>query len=154
MLDIFKSSKSKRFDIRSYIGAKEKTIIVDYYERTVGTPMKMPFYELVLYTHSDTHALLEEYSQGGMDDETVTSYLVPLDEAQSALDTIKKCGMADWHKRPDTVAICGRAYVCKFPDGEGGLTRVTGEKMPESGHRDFGSVKAALISCMKKEYLV
>ena len=153
MFSLFSCGKSRRFDIAAYKDCEPKTLLVDYYERTVGTPMKMPYYELVLYTYSDTHALLEEYTEGGTEDETVTSYLVPLAEAQNILTSVKATGMASWNRKSGT-AICGRAYVCKFPDGEGGYTRVTSDNMPENGSALFGEVKVAMRSCCKDEYAV
>ena len=151
MFSFFSCGKSRQFDIATYKDAEAKTLLVDYYERTVGTPMKQPFYELVLYIYSDTQALLEEYTEGGTEDETVAFYLVPLEEAQNVLTAVKETGMAVWNKRKG-IAICGRVYVCKFPDGEGGFTRVTSEHMPENGSALFGKVKVALRSCCKEEY--
>lgn len=105
--------------------------------------MQQPYYELVLYTYSDTQARLEEYAEGGTDNERITAYLVPLSAAQEMLTAVKNSGMVKWNLR-EGIAISGMAYVCKFPDGKGGYTRVTSDHMPEDGSRVFGEVKVVM----------
>lgn len=151
MFSLFSCTNSKRFDIATYKDTEPKTMLVDYYERTVGTPMKMPYEELVLYTYSDTQALLEAYEEGGTDDETVTSYLIPISGAQEILTAVNASGMAGWNKHKG-IAICGRAYVCRFSDGEGGYTRVSSEHMPENGAKAFGAVYLSMRKWLSEEY--
>ncbi|WP_407384552.1 hypothetical protein [Ruminococcus sp.] len=146
MFSLFKARQ--QFEIKTYQNAEKDTVLLDYYERTVGTPMKQPFYELVLYTYSDTQARLEEYANGGTDDERVTSCLIPLQGAQEMLTAVKDSGMNRWNDRKG-VAICGRAYVCRFPDGKGGYIRVTSDHMPENGSKVFGAVKSAMSRWLK-----
>ena len=149
---MFGNGKDKQFDIKTYIGAEEKTILANYFERTVGTPAEMPFHELVLYTYSDTHALLEEYTEGGTEEETISAYLVPLEDAQRILDAIRDSGMAEWNLRKDLGGICGRLYVCRFPDGKGGQIRVSSEAMPPNGIEEFGKLLSVFSACRKEEY--
>ena len=152
MFPLFGSGKNKPFDIKTYSGAEPKTLLVDYFERTVGTPEKQPYTELVLYTLSDTHALLERYEDGGTPEQTVTCYRIPLEGAQQILNAVKSSGMASWNRLHKPIAICGRAYVCKFPDGKGGYTRAGSDRMPEDGCKKFGEVCAAMYAHMKEEY--
>ena len=153
MFSLFGCGKSKQFDIETYLDKPEKTMLVDYYSRTVGTPMQMPYYEAVLYTHSPAQALLEEYTEGGTDEEKVTAYLIPIEGAQEILTAVKNTGMAGWNNK-NGIAISGRSDICKFPDGGDGYVRVTSGNMPEDGSKKFGEVAAAMRRWMLDEYLV
>ena len=153
MFGLFGCTNNAQFDIKTYQNAEKDTMLLDYYEQTVGTPMKQPYYELVLYTYSDTQATLEEIENGGMDDETITRYLIPIEGAQEMLTAVKKSGMARWNSR-EGIAICGRSNVCKFPDGNGGYTRVTSGNMPEDGSRIFGEIKIAMRKWISKGTVV
>lgn len=150
---MFGNGKDKQFDIKTYIGAGKRIMLADYFEQTVGTPMEMPYYELVLYTHSDSHALLEQYTDGGTEAEMLTMYLVPIEDAQRVMDAIRESGMSDWPLRNDLAGLCGKLYVCKFPDGSGGYMRISSEAMPQDGREAFGRVLSAIGACRKEEYL-
>lgn len=152
LLSLFGCNQNKQFDIATYHDAEKNTMLLDCYERVVGTPEEQPYYELVLYTYSDTQALLEEYNDGGTDHETVTRYLVPIKAAQEMLNAVKDSGMVNWNKR-EGAAICGMAYVCKFPDGKGDYIRVSSDNMPEDGTKHFGAVCAAMRKWAKEEYI-
>jgi len=153
MLSLFGCGK-KQLNIQDYIGAEEKTMLADYYERTVGLEEEQPYYELVMYTYSDKEVLLEKYEDGGTDHETVTSYHVPADEAQGVFDAINNVDMASWNGKKGNICIDGIAYVCKFPDGKGDLIRVSSDDMPEDGAKSFYAVKASMLVLMKDEYLI
>ena len=158
MFSLFSCSNPNNLDINTYKKAEPNTMLVDYYDRVVGTPMEQPYEELALYTHSDTQALLERYTNGGTEDEVRERYLVPLQAAQDAFDAIRESGMDKWNSRKSgMIAICGRICVCKFPDGGGGYIRVTSEHMPEDGAKAFAKVSAALAAYAtdenKSEYL-
>ncbi len=144
--------KNNQYDIKTYLERPAGAVLVDCYTRTVGTPITMPYTELVLYTRSPDTVLLEHYTEGGTENEHCDRYIVPAAEAQAVLDVIRKNGMDRWNDRKDLSAVCGRAYVCRFPDGKGGYIRVTGEKMPQDGSRVFGEVSAAMYGLMKDEY--
>ena len=152
LFPLFGCGKSRQYDIHSYLDKPAGTLLVDWYSRTVGTPITMPYTELVLYTRSPDTVLLEHYTEGGSENERCDRYVVPAEEAQAVLDVIRKSGMERWNSRKELSAICGKSYVCKFPDGEGGYIRVTGEKMPQDGSRAFGEVSAAMYGLMKDEY--
>lgn len=152
LFSLFGCNKNEQFDMETYKGAEKNTLLLDYYERVVGTPEEQPYYELVLYTYSDTQALLEEYADGGTDHETVTRYLVPIEAAQEMLTAVKDSGMVNWNKH-EGVAISGMAYVCKFPDGKDDYIRVSSDNMPEDGTRAFGKVCSAMRKWTKEEYL-
>ena len=152
LFSLFGCNKNKQFNIETYRDAQKNTMLLDYYERVVGTPEQQPYYELVLYTYSDTQALLEEYDDGGTDHETITRYLVPIEAAQEMLTAVRDSGMANWNEHEGT-AICGMAYVCKFPDGKGDYIRVSSENMPQDGTRAFGTVCSAMRKWTKEEYM-
>lgn len=152
LFGLFGCGKDARFDMETYKNAAKNTMLLDYYERTVGTPEEQPYYELVLYTYSDTQALLEEYQNGDTPDELITSYLIPIEGAQEMLTVVKDSGMDKWNSR-EGIAIDGKQYVCKFPDGKDGCVRVSSDNMPEDGTRVFGEVLVAMRSWTKDEYL-
>ena len=153
MLNLFGCGK-KQLNINDYLDAEKKTMLADYYERTVGLEEEQPYYELVMYTYSETEVLLEKYEDGGTDHETVTSYHVPADEAQGVFDAINNVDMASWNGKKGNICIDGIAYVCKFPDGKGDLIRVSSDDMPEDGAKSFYAVKASMLVLMKDEYLI
>lgn len=152
MPGLFGCGKSGQFDIKTYINEDKGSMLLDYFERTVGTPEEQPYYELVLYTYSDTQARLEEYQNGDTSDELITSYLIPLEGAQEMLDAVKNAGMEKWNTR-EGIAIDGKQYVCKFPDGKDGCVRVSSDNMPEDGVKAFATVKAAMSRWLLDEYL-
>lgn len=154
MFSLFGCGKPKNLDIETYKGAEPDTILVDYYDRVVGTPMEQPYEELVLYTYSDTQAMLEHYTNGGTEDEKLSRYIVPIEAAQEAFDVIRETGMDKWNSREKGMtALCGMAYVCKFPDGKGDLIRVTSDHLPEDGTRAFGEVRLAMLKYADEKYL-
>lgn len=152
MFFLFGCSKKTQLDIKTYHGSEPDTMLVDYFERTVGTPEVQPFYELVMYTHTDDTALLVRYTDGGTEDERCDRYIVPLAAAQDAFNAIRDSGMDRWNERKDTVSLNGKMYVCKFPDGSGGYIRVSSERMPEDGRNAFYQVCAAMSAYLKDEY--
>ena len=153
MLSLFGCGKPDNLKIETYRGAEPGEILVDYYERTVGTPEEQPYEELVLYTHSDTQALLEHYTDGGTDAENLDRYIVPIQAVQEAFDAIRKNGMDKWNSRENGMtALCGKAYVCKFPGKDGDLIRVSSDHLPEDGTRAFGEVYVILRGYAREEY--
>ena len=153
MLSLFGCSKPDNLNIDTYKNAEKDTMLVDYFDRVVGTPEEQPYEELVLYTYSDTQALLEHYTNGDTEEETLDRYIVPIQAAQEAFDVIRKSGMNRWNDREKGMtAISGMAYVCKFPDGKGDYIRVTSGHMPEDGTRAFGEVKVVLMNYLREEY--
>ena len=127
-------------------------MLVDCFERTVGTPIEMPYFETVMYAYSKDQVKIERYTEGGTKNEKVTVYLVPADMAQKVFDAIRDSGMNGWNDRRDTVGLNGKMYVCKFPDGKGSLIRVSSDRMPEDGRGAFSDVFSAMSSCLREEY--
>ena len=154
MFDRFCHKKPTSFDVDEIIRSMPAgDLLVDSYERVVGTPEEQGYSELVLYAHSDTQARLERYEDGGLESERMTAYLVPISAVYEAYAAIGDAGMARWNERRDAVAICGKSYVCKFRSADGSYTRVSSEHMPCDGTAAFGAVKAALSRFVKTEYL-
>ena len=154
LFGLFGCSKAKKLDINDFKGSEPNTMLADYFDRVVGTIEKQPYYELVMYTYSDKQVLLEEYRNGGSDEEELRSYLVPVEAAQEVFDVIHETGMDTWNSRENGMtALSGMAYVCKFPDGKGDYERVTSDHLPEDGTRAFGEVKVTMSKYLKDEYL-
>ena len=124
-------------------------LLVDSYERVVGTPEEQGYSELVLYACSDTQARLECYEDGGLDSERMTACLVPISAVYDAYAAIIAAGMDGWAQRRDAVALCGMRYVCKFRAMDGAYTRVSSEQMPEDGAEAFRAVRAAIYRYMQ-----
>lgn len=154
MLGLFGCNKTKKLDINDFKGSQPNTMLADYYERAAGTEEKQPYYELVMYTNSDSQVLLEEYRNGDTDEEELYRYFVPAEAAQEVFNVIRETGMDEWNSREkDMTALDGMAYVVKFPDGKGDYQRVTSDHMPEDGNRAFGTVKVTMSKYLKDEYL-
>jgi len=140
-------------DISSFKDKPAGVMLLDCFERVVGTPEEQGYFELVAYTESDTHALLEKSTDGGTENERKTSYLIPVEAVQNAFDIISRYGMSDWNDRDDTVGICGMLFVCKFPLSDGSYVRVSSESMPDDGTAAFREVSGALCAYCIEEYL-
>ena len=154
MLSLFGCSKPDNLDIDTYKGSKPGVMLADLYSRTVGTPMEMPYFEIVMYTLSDTHVKIAKYTDGGADDEKVTTYHVPIEAAQKVFDVIRETGMDKWNDREDNVGLNGKLYVCKFPADNGEYIRVSSESMPENGTEAFNKVSSAMLEYATDEYIV
>lgn len=141
------------FDVNTILrSAPAEALLIDSYERVVGTPMEMGYDELVLSAYSDDRLLLEHYVDGGLDSERITAYLVPLRAAHDAYGAVADAGMERWNERSDVTAICGKSYVCKFRGNDGEYTRVSSEAMPAIGVAAFNAVRSALRFYLREEY--
>lgn len=132
--------------------AKGQTLLFDYYQRTVGTPMEMPYYELMIYTYDDDDLLLEQYTQGGTRYEYVKSFLIPLSVSKEVMEAVNKFEMDKWNGRKG-IPITGGMYVCRFRKGDS-LIRVSSDNMPENGFAAFHAFESAMAAYIKDEYLV
>jgi len=117
---------------------EQKMILVDYFERELTADGPQPYFEAVLYSYSDTQALMEIYTAGGSDRERMTSFLVPLETMDQLMEVICAYGMDGWNSQAGS-AVSGKLYVCKFRQG-GSLIRVTSENMPDNGVEAFDAV--------------
>ncbi len=127
-------------------------MLVDYYRRTVGTPMKQPYTELVLYTLDEDHLLLEYYTNGDMPDETVFGYRVPKEAYDRILTIIKKHKMPKWNDRRG-LGLCGLLMSVRFYRN-GTYTRVSTEHMPENGKTAFSEIADAMSSYIDENALL
>lgn len=154
MMKLFHREKMTSSDVDAIIrSAPAGELLVDSFERVVGTPEEQGYSELVLYAHSPTQARLERYEDGGLESERMTAYLVPVSAVYDAYAAIRGAGMAHWNDRRDAVALCGMSYVCKFRCADGSYIRVSSGHMPEDGRAGFHAVRSALLRCIKPEYL-
>ena len=124
-------------------GLQPGKLLIDCFERTVGTPEEQPYTEIVLYEYSAGQLLLETYTGGGTPGEKCTQYLVPPEAYENALQVIRKTGMKEWNENPNLYGITGYYFVCKFLDGEE-FIRVTSEHMPEDGKEAYSRAAGAL----------
>ena len=128
-------------------------LLVDSFDRIVGTPEPQGYDELALYAYSDTQARLERYTDGGLPTEQKRVYLVPIKAAHEALTAVFEAKMDTWNDLRDADALCGRSCVCRFRGADGGYIRVSTEHMPRDGMRAFDAVAIALGSYLRDEYL-
>ncbi|MBR1589608.1 MAG: hypothetical protein IJ657_00805 [Acidaminococcaceae bacterium] len=131
----------------------DKVMLIDYFERAVGTPEEAPYYELVLYQHNETELLLERYANGGTPEETVTTFHVPAEVYEKVMQIIQGHDMASWNSHSDCFALDGKLYVCKFQDGER-FIRVSSDAMPEDGQTAFHEIRSLLNGYTQEKYLV
>ena len=131
---------------------EEKVLLVDYFERVVGTPEEQPYFEIVLYQYTETELLLEKYVNGDTDEEMLTFYHVPAEAYEKALQVIKKYDMASWNSRDDCFALDGKLYVCKFSEGPN-FTRVSSDSMPDDGKHAFNELCKILSDYATDRYL-
>lgn len=131
----------------------DKVMLIDYFERVVGTPEEEPYCELVLYQHTETELILERYANGGTPEETVTTFHVPAEVYAKVMQTIQEHDMASWNSRNGCFALDGKLYVCKFQNGER-FIRVSSDAMPEDGRRAFHEIRSLLNGYTQEKYLV
>lgn len=153
MFGLFGCTKKKGLETSRFFDKEPGTMLVDYFEKVVGTPEEMGYYELVLYTYSKSEVLLLEYTDGGLESEKLTEYLVPPQAAQDAFDVIEEYKVAGWSERSDTYGITGMSYVVRFPDGADGYIRASSESMPEDGRAAFTALRASLSRYLNEAYL-
>lgn len=121
---------------------EKKVMLADYYERMAGTSDEQPYYELVLYTQDADYLLLEQYENGGTDQESVTSYTVAKDIYTKVMDLVKTYDLAKWNETGSESAD-GVYRVIKYYDN-GTYIRVSTDRMPEDGLSAFDAVKQVL----------
>ena len=131
----------------------DRTLVLNYFSRTVGTPMTMPYYELAVYTYDEGGCLLlQQYTNGGTPNEYVKEYLIPKEAYTEVMSVILKNDMHRWNDMQG-IAITGGMEVCKFWLN-GSSYRVTTDNMPEDGQSAFGEVQLAIESYIKGSKLI
>ena len=93
----------------------KETLLIDYYEKTIGTPEQMPYYELVLYSYNDKELILEEYIDGGSDKERCIQRLVPFKAYEDALKVVRNFHLKELLNRKGP-GLSGKYYVIKFKE--------------------------------------
>ena len=132
--------------------APEKKMLLDYYRRTVGTPMQMPYEEMVIYTYDDDSLLLEVYTNGDTKYEYVQGYRIPKEAYERVLKIIKKYRMQKWDKLKGN-GLCGVVKAVRFyMNGE--YYRASTDHMPDNGMSAFYDVSAAMGSYVQKDRLI
>ena len=130
---------------------EKKVLLVDYFQRTVGAGEEEPYFEMVVYALDDGSLIMERYADGGTPEQTVTTYDVPAEVYDRALEIIRKRGLEDWNKLEDYQSLDGVIFVIRYYDGEKQL-RVSSEKMPGNGLEAFREIKALLLEYTAPQY--
>ena len=95
-----------------YDTSKQK-VLIDYYERTIGTPQEMPYYELTLYTYNESQLILEETINGGSTNEKCVQFLVPFETYEKAKEVVKRFSLKELLGLKG-IGLDGMMYVIKF----------------------------------------
>lgn len=131
---------------------REKRVLADYFYKTVGTPMEMPYSEIVLY-ESDPDDLIEVYENGGSEYETITRYSISKDAYQSILNVILEHKMDTWNDIGHLSGFVGAVYAVRFWDGNEQI-RVSSDRMPGDGMQAFHAVESAMYGLLKDAELI
>ena len=131
---------------------REKRVLADYFYKTVGTPMEMPYSEIVLY-ESEPDDLIEVYENGGSEYETITRYSVSKDAYQSILNVILEHKMDTWNDIEHLSGFVGAVYAVRFWDGTEQV-RVSSDRMPGDGMQAFHAVESAMYGLLKDAELI
>ena len=130
---------------------EERLMLVDYFQRTVGIEEKEPYFELVLYALNDGSLLLEKYVDGGSDQEIVTTYKVPAEVYDRALEIIRNRELDSWNELDDHISLDGVSFVIRYYDHEK-HTRVSSDRMPHNGLEAFREIKGLLLEYTAMPY--
>ena len=131
---------------------REKRVLADYFYKTVGTPMEMPYSEIVLYEF-EPDDLIEVYENGGSEYETITRYSVSKDAYQSILNVILEHKMDTWNDIEHLSGFVGAVYAVRFWDGTEQV-RVSSDRMPGDGMQAFHAVESAMYGLLKDAELI
>ena len=131
---------------------REKRVLADYFYKTVGTPMEMPYSEIVLY-ESEPDDLIEVYENGGSEYETITRYSISKDAYQSILNVILEHKMDTWNDIEHLSGFVGAVYAVRFWDGTEQV-RISSDRMPGDGMQAFHAVESAMYGLLKDAELI
>ena len=138
--------REKLFDIDTYRDLPADTMLIDVYDRVVGTPEEQEYSETVIYLKNSETARLVCYTGDSEGNRVTHERLVSLGAVQAVLDVLREHRMDAWNSLRDADALCGVIHVVKFPDGKGGYIRVSSEHMPRDGEKAFCAVRAVVNS--------
>ena len=92
---------------------EDRKILIDYFERIVGTPTPMPYHEIVLYAYSEKELLMEEYLEGGSTRERCIRRLVPRQAYADALEVVERFHLKKLLDRRGS-PMKGKKYLIRF----------------------------------------
>ena len=128
---------------------KEKDqILIDYFDRVIGTEEINPYFEIVIYTYDENNLLLKIFNDGGSEEEKINDYLISHDSYYEIYKLIKDNKIDKWNKLKKKYSLNGRIYVLKYFDGNE-LIRVSSEHMPEDGTKAFNDIYNKLLEYIK-----
>ncbi|MBR2801637.1 MAG: hypothetical protein IKE21_03435 [Erysipelotrichaceae bacterium] len=127
---------------------EKKKMLVDCYERTLGTEESEPYREIVL-SETAGGLILEVYENGGTPEESCHTYPTDRKCYEDVLTLIRKYDLASWNDREGT-ALEGKKLVCRFYDGQQYL-RVSSENMAPDGERAFTEISSCLYKGIRKK---
>ena len=142
---IFRDFSRKKYN-------EEPVMLMDYFEKVVGTPMDMGHYELVIRSFDEKYLLLEELVKAeGSDNETKKTYKVPYNLKNEIMKIVEDEKMDKWNERNDMHGIVGKLYVFKYLQKDTYI-RDSSEHMPENGVKVFNCIKSIISKYLSDEY--
>ncbi|MBQ9048176.1 MAG: hypothetical protein IJ120_09810 [Solobacterium sp.] len=130
---------------------RKLTMLVDCYTRT---GMDEPYSETVLYRDQNGNLLVEEYENGGSDNEICRAYAASADAYEQAMKLIRKYGMAEWAEK-GLAGPEGTLMVCRFADN-GTYYRASSEEVPSGydGYKEIEEVRKVLQDAADRSQLL
>ena len=136
----------------SGINEGKGTLLYEYYDRVVGTPVARPYYSVQVFTDEEGMLLMIETVDGDSRDQKINRYLVP-DALISDIEAVmEKYDMVNWNSRDDLEPIDGRCEYFRFRVNDEYLEDST-EGLPKDGFRALGEIKVTLMKYMLDQYL-
>ena len=133
---------------RESIMDEKKKMLVDCYERTLGTEEKEPYREIVL-SETAGGLILEVYENGGTPEESCRTYPTDRKCYEEVLMLIRKYDLFSWNDR-ELTALEGKKLVCRFLYGEKYI-RVSSENMPPDGEKALMEISSCLYKGIRKK---
>ena len=125
-----------------------KTLLVDCFEKALGTPEPEPYSEIVLYRTGEG-LILEVYANGGTPEETCSIHQADPQTYEEVMTLIRRYDPASWNER-EYPEFEGVRLVCRYRDGEE-LIRVSSENMPPEGERVLREIAAFLYGKIRDQ---
>lgn len=92
---------------------EDRKILIDYFERVIGTSTPMPYHEIVLYAYSEKELLMEEHLEGGSMRERCIRRLVPYQAYADALEVVERFHLKNLLGRRGS-PMTGKEYAIRF----------------------------------------
>ena len=130
---------------------EKKLLLVDYFQRTVGTEEEEPYFEMVVYARNDGSLIMEKYVDGGSPEQTVTTYDVPAELYERALEIINRRYLDHWDQLQEYESLDGVVFVIRYYNNVKHV-RVSSDRMPANGLEAFREMKGLLLEYTAPQY--